>query len=193
METNLLVPHGTYEPDAPIQYTDVLYAVFVRIASGDTIQGAIESVGAFGRTSFYNWRKCYPEWVEWVEQRARADVAERRREKELALVAMTLEAELRIRRALLAEAKAVVQRQIEIATGESADKDATAAARLVHTFLVEGVVYRREGRRPEPEPVYRELPFNPHTQSLVDCEISFPPGSKIQIDTPDVIELTPGD
>jgi hypothetical protein len=194
METNLLVPHGTHEPEAPIEYTDALYAVFVRIATGNTIQGAIESVGAFGRTTFYKWRKSYPDWVEWVEQRARAVVTEKRREKEHALVALSLDAEIQARRQMLVEAQNVIDRLIAIATDpESAPKDAIAAARALRTFTVEGLTYARKGDPPrEPEPP-RELLFDPHSESLGDAVIEIPPGSRVNIETPDTIEMMPGD
>jgi hypothetical protein len=194
MNTQMLVPQGTYEQDVPTEYESALYAVFVRVATGDTIQDAIEGVGAFGRTTFYKWRKCYPQWVESVERRARADVAEQRREMELAIAALSAEVEIAVRRRVLLQAESVIGRQIDIATDESmAPKDATAAARALRTFMVEGFSYARKEEPPAEETIYTGLPFNPHTQSLVNAKIELPPGSHVNIETPDTIDVTPED
>jgi hypothetical protein len=190
--TNLphdLVPQGT----PPIEYEDAIFAVYTRIALGDTVKGAVENVGAFKRSTLYKWRADFPEWMGEIEASAREAITSIRREHEISLTGLALEAELSVRRKMMLKAQDVVDRLLDVATDEdSANKDVIAAARAIRVFLTEGFVYPRTEGRPEELDEEQELAFNPHLETLEHAVIELPPGSTVSISTPDLpLEVMP--
>ena len=173
----------------PTEHEANLYSVFCRIASGATIKDAVESVNGFSLRSFFTWRERYSDWFGEIQQRATRDVQERRRRAELALLNKALEVELQVQGTVLDRAVDVAQRQIEIAVGEkSLDKDKIAASRFLRTMLLEGFAVERSGDEIEGDDSLAGLAYDPHETDLTEATITLPPGSRVTVETPDLIE-----
>ena len=177
----------------PTHFEAALHSVFVRRACGSTLKQAINDVGAFAVRTYYGWRRLYPDWIASIEQAATQTVQEQRRQAETALLNLTLETEIDVQRRVLTKGPEVVQGQIDTAIDpEAAAKDRTAAARFIRTVAIDGFAFEHGSPNEGPGDDDLGLPYNPHETDLTEATITLPRGSRVTVETPDVIEVEPG-
>ena len=183
----------TKQYEGPHEQTAAVYTVFCRVAQGETLKAACADLNAFSYESLRRWGHDYPDWVATIKERATSDVAELRRNLEMANASATILTEQKMRRTVLVEATEILEKQVSIAKGEGETKpgDQIQAAKLLMQGMREGFLYARDGSAPALPDAEAELPYDPHSDNLENLSIALPPGSKVkvEVETPDIVDM----
>lgn len=192
MPDSRLVPRGTTDvPDHVLARRGTLYGVFVRMAlDGCSLSAALEQV-ELARSTFYDWQRDYPEWVSAVKREALQFATDQVRAHEQQLAMRRLAVQRSLDEIVLDNAESIVRQQVHLAKEAESELARLGAAKNVRSIMVDGFLYQKREGRPEPPEPDEGLPYNPHEVHLTEGSIQLPPGSRVQIEVPDVIDALP--
>ena len=191
MESREVVPRGTEVPDNVQARQGALYGAFVVMAlEGCSLSAALEQAN-IPRSSYYDWVRFYPGWVSDTRHEALTFATNEIKSHEQQLAMRRLAVQRSIDEIILEDAEAIVTEQVRLSKEAKSELARLGAAKAVAKFATEGFLYHRGNQRPEAPDPEEGIPYNPHEVDISKANITLPPGSRVSIETPDVIDQMP--
>ena len=191
MESREVVPRGTEVPDNVQARQGALYGVFVRMAlEGCSLSAALKDAN-FPRRTYFDWERDYPEWMAEVRREALQFATDQIKAYEQQLAMRRLAVQRSIDEIILEDAEAIVTEQVRLSKEAKSELARLGAAKAVAKFATEGFLYHRGNQRPEAPDPEEGIPYNPHEVDISKANITLPPGSRVSIETPDIIDALP--